>query len=87
VAALLGLVAASMRGPNIDAYLPRAAALTWTCEAVAVDGFEDAKLAAIAEYASQVTAFGGMDRLAPFLRRAHRLLGGEPIWRARDTRH
>jgi LmbE family N-acetylglucosaminyl deacetylase len=86
VAALLGLVAASMRGPNIDAYLPAAAALTWSCEAVAVDGFEDAKLAAIAEYGSQVTAFGGMARLAPFLRRAHRLLGGEPIWRARDTK-
>ncbi|MBZ0237917.1 MAG: hypothetical protein K8M05_36725 [Deltaproteobacteria bacterium] len=61
---------------------PALRALDWRCEPAAVDGFEDAKLAAIAEYRSQVATFGGMDRLAAFVRRGHAATGGEPIWRA-----
>jgi LmbE family N-acetylglucosaminyl deacetylase len=82
IAGLLSLVGASARGPGIEALLPAVAELAWSCEVAAADGHEDAKLAAIAAYTSQVVVFGGMHRVDPFIRRAHRLLGGEPLWRA-----
>jgi len=83
VGALLRLVALSERGPGIDAYLPEVAELEWTCTPQPLGEYEEVKLAAIAEYGSQVSEFGGPARLTPFVRRAHELLGGEPVWRAR----
>jgi LmbE family N-acetylglucosaminyl deacetylase len=85
---LLGLVAAAARGPRIDDYLPEAARLDWLCAPrvpEVVD--EEAKLEAIAQYGSQVRAFGGMDRVRAFVRRAHAALGGEPIWSCRPPSH
>jgi LmbE family N-acetylglucosaminyl deacetylase len=82
IAGLLSLVGASARGPGIETLVPEVAGLAWSCEVAPADGYEDAKLAAIAAYASQVVVFGGMHRVDPFIRRAHRLLGGEPLWRA-----
>ncbi len=88
VGALLRLVALAARGPTIDEYLPEAARLDWTCTPQAIaPADEERKLAAIAEYASQVRAFGGMARVRAFVRRAHRVLGGEPIWTCRPRRH
>ncbi len=84
VGALLRLVALARRGPAIEQYLPEAARTDWTCTphpVAAAD--EERKLAAIAEYASQVRAFGGVARVRRFVRRAHRVLGGEPIWSCR----
>ncbi|MGE5181422.1 MAG: PIG-L deacetylase family protein [Acidobacteriota bacterium] len=81
VGALLALVAASAKGPRLDDYLPEAARLAWTCTPQAVaPSEEEHKLAAIAEYHSQVRAFGGMPRVRAFVKRGHRALGGEPIW-------
>ncbi len=82
VGGLLRVVAHAARGPGLDTYAPALCDLDWRCEPAAVDGFEDAKLAAIAEYRSQVAAFGGMKRLSAFVRRGHAATGGEPIWRA-----
>jgi hypothetical protein len=64
--------------------LPEAERLEWTCapqEVAKLD--EDRKLAAIAEYGSQVRAFGGMERVSAFMRRAHRMIGGELTWTCR----
>lgn len=82
VGGLLRVVAHAAHGPGIDTYLPALRALDWRCEPAPVDSFEDAKLAAIAEYRSQVEEFGGMARLTAFLRRGHAITGGEPIWHA-----
>lgn len=84
VGALLALVASAAKGPNLEDYLPEAERLDWRCtpEVVSVAD-EERKLAAIAEYGSQVRAFGGMDRVRAIVRRAHRVLGGEPIWTCR----
>jgi LmbE family N-acetylglucosaminyl deacetylase len=84
VGALLQLVAISARGPGIDDYLPEVARLDWKClpEALAPSD-EDRKLAAVAEYGSQVKAFGGLDRVRAFMRRGHKALGGELLWRCR----
>jgi LmbE family N-acetylglucosaminyl deacetylase len=83
IAGLLALVGASARGPGIEHFVPAVArGLDWTCEPAPADGHEDAKLAAIAAYQSQVVVFGGMHRVDPFIRRSHRVLGGEPLWRA-----
>jgi LmbE family N-acetylglucosaminyl deacetylase len=69
------------RGPSLERYLPELAELDWRCRSCPVDpGTERTKLAAIAEYRSQTRALGGMRRLTPILRRAHRLRGGELIW-------
>jgi hypothetical protein len=83
---LLRLVAFVAKGPKLEEYLPEAGRLDWTCApgAVAVSD-EDRKLAAIAEYGSQVRAFGGMDRVRAFVRRGHKMLGGEPIWSCRPS--
>jgi hypothetical protein len=84
VGGLLRLVALAARGPRIEDYLPEAARLEWTCASHAVAaGDEQRKLTAIAEYGSQVRAFGGIERVRAFVRRGHAMLGGEPIWSCR----
>jgi LmbE family N-acetylglucosaminyl deacetylase len=86
VGALLQLVALSARGPSLDDYLPEAARLDWQCSVHPVgERDEDRKLAAVAEYTSQVEAFGGLDRVRAFMRRGHRALGGEPVWTCRPA--
>jgi LmbE family N-acetylglucosaminyl deacetylase len=84
VGGLLRLVALASRGPRIEDYLPEAERLEWTCapEGVAPADAER-KLTAIAEYGSQVRAFGGMERVRALVRRGHAMLGGEPIWSCR----
>jgi LmbE family N-acetylglucosaminyl deacetylase len=84
VGALLRVIALAARGPRIDQYLPEAARLDWACEPLPLSADdEERKLTAVAEYGSQVKTFGGIDRARPFLRRGHRVLGGEPIWTCR----
>jgi LmbE family N-acetylglucosaminyl deacetylase len=81
IGVLLWLIALAARGPRPDDYLPEAARLDWTRESAQVSAAdEERKLAAVAEYGSQVKALGGVERVRPFLRRGHRMLGGEPIW-------
>lgn len=82
VGGLLRVVAHAARGPGLDTYLPALRELAWRCEPAPVDRFEDTKLAAIAQYRSQVEEFGGMDRLTAFMKRGHAITGGEPIWHA-----
>jgi LmbE family N-acetylglucosaminyl deacetylase len=85
IAALLRIVDASAKGPGIDDYLPAAAAMPWRCAPEPLDAEEEQrKLAAIAEYGSQVKAFGGIHHVRPFVMRGHAALGGEPIWRLDD---
>jgi len=86
VGGLLRLVALAAKGPKLEEYLPEADRLDWTCTPRAVTSAdEDKKLAAIAEYVSQVRAFGGIERVSAFVRRGHRMLGGEPIWSCRPA--
>ncbi len=86
VGVLLRLVALAARGPRIEDYLPEADRLDWRCTPHAVStADEDRKLAAIAEYGSQVRAFGGIERVRAFVRRGHAMLGGEPIWSCRPS--
>jgi len=86
VGALLQLVAISARGPGLDDYMPEVARLDWSCEPLAVAApDEERKLASVAEYGSQVKAFGGLARVHAFMRRGHRALGGEPLWTCRPA--
>ena len=88
VGALLQVVAMSARGPGLDDYLPEAARLDWTCTPAPLDAADEArKLAAVAEYHSQVAFFGGEPRVRSFLHRGHAALGGEPIWSCRPGRN
>ena len=82
------MVSIVAKGPKIENYLPEADRLEWTCSPRAVAPLdEDRKLDAISQYGSQVRAFGGMDRVRAFIHRAHRMLGGEPIWTGRPATH
>jgi len=84
VGGLLRLVALVARGPKIEDYLPEADRLDWQCTAHDVaTADEERKLAAIAQYTSQVRAFGGIERVRAFVKRGHKMLGGEPIWSCR----
>lgn len=86
VGALLRIVALAAKGPRIEDYLPEVTRLEWTCvphEVARVD--EDRKIAAIGEYGSQVRAFGGMNRVTSFVRRAHKVMGGELTWTCRPA--
>jgi LmbE family N-acetylglucosaminyl deacetylase len=86
VGALLRIVALAAKGPRLEDYLPEIDRLEWTCmpqQLARID--EDRKLAAIGEYGSQVRAFGGMERLNAFVRRAHKIMGGEQIWTCRPA--
>lgn len=84
VGGLLALVAANARGPKIEDYLPEVARMDWVCTpAELTDADEERKLTAVAEYESQVRAFGGLPRVRAFMHRGHRALGGEPLWSVR----
>jgi LmbE family N-acetylglucosaminyl deacetylase len=84
VGALLALVAASARGPTLEEYMPEVTRLDWVCSPSAIsEGDEERKLEAVAEYQSQVRAFGGLSRVRAFMSRGHRALGGEPLWSCR----
>lgn len=78
----LRLGALMPRGPSLDDYLPTIRTMTWRCEPQEVGDFEDIKLAAISEYRTQTAKLGGMSRIEALLRRAHRVRGGELVWRA-----
>lgn len=81
VGALLRVIAQFARGPRLEQFVPEVAELDWTCDPAPMTAAEEEyKLAAVAEYSSQIKTFGGIERVRPFLRRAHRVLGGEPIW-------
>ncbi len=79
--AVLLLTPLLARGPGLQDYLPGTGALDWRCEPHPTAGHERAKLAAVAEYRSQLPALGGRSRLEALLERAHRVRGGELIWR------
>lgn len=82
IGAMLFLIGLFARGPGLDDYLPEAGRLEWTSEPASLSFVdEERKLAAVAEYGSQVRTFGGIDRVRRFFRRGHRVLGGERIWR------
>jgi len=84
VGALLALVAANARGPKLEDYLPELARMEWTCAAAELaPAHEEQKLSAVAEYESQVRAFGGLPRVRAFMKRGHKALGGEPLWSCR----
>jgi LmbE family N-acetylglucosaminyl deacetylase len=86
VGGLLRLVALVASGPKLEDYLPEADRLDWTCTPREVGTLDETnKLAAIAEYGSQVRAFGGIERVSAFVRRGHKMLGGEPIWSCRPA--
>jgi hypothetical protein len=71
-------------GPPISHYLPELAGGDWRCEPQPLTpGQEELKLRAVARYRSQLAALGGRRRLEAILRRAHRVRGGELIWRVR----
>ncbi len=81
VGGLLRMVSLVAKGPKLEDYLPEADRLEWTCTPRTVGRLdEDRKIEAIAQYGSQVRAFGGIDRVRVFIQRAHKMLGGEPIW-------
>ncbi|HET9656191.1 MAG TPA: PIG-L family deacetylase [Kineosporiaceae bacterium] len=70
------------RGPSLDGYLPGLTGWPWRCAGHPLDGdLEGLKLAAVAAYRSQTPALGGIRRLSAILRRAHRMRGGELLWR------
>jgi LmbE family N-acetylglucosaminyl deacetylase len=74
------------RGPHLQDYVPDIERLHWSCAPAPVEqGHEQRKLAAVAEYRSQIAAFGGIKGVRAFLRRGHELLGGEPLWHARPA--
>jgi LmbE family N-acetylglucosaminyl deacetylase len=71
-------------GPSLGAYLPGRPELVWHRQQHPVDAWsQNRQLAAVAEYRSQTPALGGMRRLGPIIRRAHRVRGGDLIWSAR----
>lgn len=72
------------RSPRLDQYVPSARSMSWRWEARDVTGYEPAKLAAVAQYGSQVSRLGGQRRLEAVLRRAHRTRGGEILWRVNN---
>lgn len=81
--AVLWLMAVASSGPRLDDYAPQVRSARWRWERHPVAGAEEAaKLAAVTAYRSQVPRLGGRRRLERVLRRAHRVRGGELIWRA-----
>jgi hypothetical protein len=78
--------ALASKGPQIQDYAPEVERLRWSCAPAPVkEHDEHRKLTAVAEYRSQVMAFGGMRGVSAFIRRGHALLGGEPFWQARPA--
>jgi hypothetical protein len=77
---ILGSIALARRGPTATAFLaPELAQGRWSVTVSAID--EERQLTAIAKYASQTTAFGGMTGIARALRAYHAWWPGEPLWR------
>ncbi len=84
--ALVWMAAMAAKGPAIEEYLPASEQLDWRCTSVAVlPDDERRKLAAAAEYFSQVRAFGGLDVLSAFTKAGHAALGGEPLWQVHSA--
>jgi LmbE family N-acetylglucosaminyl deacetylase len=85
LAAVLETIAAARRGPDAAHYLdPRLRDARWTVERSPISPIDERrKLAAIAAYASQTRAFGGLAGIARATRAYHAWWGGaEPLWRA-----
>jgi LmbE family N-acetylglucosaminyl deacetylase len=77
---VLQTIAAARRGPDVESFLaPELRGASWSVERVPID--VPKKLAAIACYASQTRAFGGLSGIDRALRVYHAWWGGEPIWR------
>ena len=86
--ALLFAAAMCSRGPDLEDYLPEVTRLPWSYTDLRLDADDERrKLAAVAEYTSQVKAFGGMPILETFLRQVHVALNGEPIWQIQTGRN
>ena len=84
--ALVWAAAMASRGPQLEKYAPEVEQLQWSWTAAPVHGDDERrKLAAVAEYVSQVKAFGGLGAVSAFTMRAHAVLGGEPLWQARPA--
>jgi LmbE family N-acetylglucosaminyl deacetylase len=84
LAVIMRLFAAARRGPAVDRLLaPTLQAASWTVSPTNVEAHEQRKLDAIACYASQARAFGGLPGIARAVRAYHGWWGGgEPLWRA-----
>jgi LmbE family N-acetylglucosaminyl deacetylase len=79
--ALLFAAARCSRGPQLEEYVPEATRLPWShTDAPVHPDDERRKLSAVAEYTTQVKAFGGMRAVSAFMRHVHVALNGEPIW-------
>ena len=81
---IMRLIAAGRRGPSIDTLLsPTLRAAQWQVTANEMSSHEQHKLDAIACYASQTRAFGGLTGIEQSIRAYHAWWGGaEPLWRA-----
>ena len=82
LAVVLRAIAATSRGPDAERFLaPELRGATWSVERSPID--EPRKLAAIACYASQTRAFGGLAGIERATRAYHAWWGdAEPLWRA-----
>jgi LmbE family N-acetylglucosaminyl deacetylase len=83
LALIFGAIALSRRGPAVTTLLPQEIARArWSAEPATID--EPRKIAAIAVYRSQTTAFGGMAGVGASLRAYHAWWRGEPLWHAHN---
>jgi LmbE family N-acetylglucosaminyl deacetylase len=80
---IMRVIAAGRRGPPVDHLLaPTLRGARWTVTTTDISHHEQRKLDAIACYASQTRAFGGLAGIARALRAYHAWWGGaEPLWR------
>ncbi|MDB4961166.1 MAG: LmbE family protein [Myxococcales bacterium] len=85
LAAILSAIAAARRGPEVETFLiPELREARWTLTTTNVRGHEQRQLDAIACYASQTFAFGGLDGITRAIKKAHAWWGhAEPLWLAR----
>ena len=85
LAAVLSVIAAARRGPDVETYLaPALRDVTWTLTTTNVRGHEQRQLDAIARYPSQTRAFGGLAGISRAIRASHAWWGhAEPLWRPR----
>ena len=83
LAVVLKTIGTRIGGPPVEQLLDRSLATArWTQHGEPLGGHERTKLAAIARYASQTRAFGGLAGIDRALRAYHRRFGGaEPYWR------